>query len=115
MWPPKRNAAFDLYFGIRNTAGDLVSGAGGLDSERRLDGAAFADCTNEAAEIGSSGIYKLSLTASEMDGDVVIVQTKTSAAGARPFLVTIYTAASTWNERIDVAVSTRLSQGAGAL
>ena len=115
MWPPKKNSAFDLYFAIRNAAGDLVSGAAGLDSERSIDGGAFSDCINEAAEIGSTGIYKLSLTSSEMNGDVIIVQTKTSSAGAKPFAITIYTSASTWNERIDVAVSSRLSQGAGAL
>jgi hypothetical protein len=115
MWPPKKNSAFDLYFAIRNASGDLVSGAAGLDSERSIDGAAFADCSNEAVEIGSSGIYKLSLTAAEMNGDVIVVQTKSSTSGAKPFLITIYTAAATWNERIDVAVSSRVSQGAGAL
>jgi hypothetical protein len=115
MWPPKKNSAFDLYFGIRDADGDLVSSAADLDSERSVDGGAFADCTNEAVEIGSTGIYKLVLTAAEMNGDVIIVQTKTSTAGAKPFLTTIYTSSSTWNERIDVAVSSRLSQGAGAL
>ena len=115
MWPPKKNSAFDLYFAIRNAGGDLVSGAASLDSERSIDGAAFSDCTNEATEIGSTGIYKLALTAAEMNGDVIVVQTKSSTSGAKPFLITIYTSASTWNERIDVAVSSRVSQGAGAL
>src|SRR5688572_28370896 len=95
MWPPKKNAAFDLYFAIRNASSDLVSGAAGLDSERSIDGAAFADCANEATEIGSSGVYKLALTAADMNGDVIIVQTKTSTPGAKPFLITIYTSAST--------------------
>ena len=115
MWPPKKNSAFDLYFAIRDADGDLVSSAAGLDSERSIDGAAFSDCTNEATEIGSSGIYKLSLTAAEMNGESVIVQTKSTTAGAKPFLITIYTSVSTWDERIDVAVGSRLSQGAGAL
>jgi hypothetical protein len=115
MWPPKKNSAFDLYFAIRNAAGDIVSAASGLDSEVSIDGGSFADCTNEAAEIGSTGIYKLSLTAAEMNGDAIIVQTKTSTPGAKPFAITVYTAAATWNERLDVAVSSRLSQGAGAL
>lgn len=115
MWPPKKNTAFDLYFAIRNTSSDLVSGAAGLDSERSIDGAAFVDCANEAAEIGSSGVYKLALTAGDMNGDVIVVQTKTSTPGAKPFLITIYTSASTWNERLDVAVSTRVTGGAGAL
>jgi hypothetical protein len=115
MWPPKKNTAFDLYFALRNAAGDLVSGATGLDSEVSIDGGSFADCSNEAAEIGASGIYKLSLTTAETDGDVIVVQTKSASPGAKPFVITIYTTASTWNERLDVAISTRVTGGAGAL
>src|SRR3990172_7829808 len=102
MWPPKKNTAFDLYFGIRDADGDLVTGATGLDSEVSIDGAGFNDVTpGEAAEIGTTGIYKLALAAGEMNGDVIIVQTKTSTAGAKTFVTTLYTTESTWNEGID--------------
>jgi hypothetical protein len=48
-----------------------------------IDGAGFADCTNEAAEIGSSGMYTLDLTAAEMNGDTVTVIIKTGTADAK--------------------------------
>lgn len=80
---PLKNTAFRWYFPILDADGDVVTGAAGLDSEVSIDGAAFADCTNEATEIGSSGIYFLDLTASEMNGDGVVVQVKTTTSGAK--------------------------------
>ena len=44
------------------------------------DGGAFAAATNAAAEIGTTGVYALTLTAAEMDADVVTV--KATATGA---------------------------------
>lgn len=93
MFPPKKNTAFTLAFPIRDADGDLVTGASSLDSEVSIDGAAFADCTNEATEIGSTGIYTLALTASEMNGDYIIVQTKTGTAGAKTAVNVMYTTA----------------------
>lgn len=90
-WPPKKNAAFTLTFPIYDADGDLVSGATGLDSEVDIDGAGFNDCTNEATEIGTSGIYRLALTAGEMNGDVITVQTKTTTSGAKTAVNVIYT------------------------
>jgi hypothetical protein len=101
MWPPKKNTAFDLYFPIRDADGDPVSGAAGLDSERSIDGGAFSDCTNEATEIGTTGIYKLALTAGEMNGDVIIVQTKTTTTGAKTAVNVIYTTRSLWDDVFD--------------
>lgn len=80
---PKKNVAFRWYLVILDADGDLVTGAAGLDSEVSVDGAAFADCTNEATEIGSTGIYFLDLTAGEMNGDAICVQVKTSTSGAK--------------------------------
>ena len=93
MHPPKKNTAFILYLTIRDADGDLVSAAATLDSEVSIDGAAFADATNEATEIGTTGIYSLSLTATEMNGDAIIVQTKTSTAGAKTAVNVMYTSA----------------------
>lgn len=101
MWPPKRNTAFDLYFTIRDADGDPVTGAAAADSEVSKDGGAFADCTNEFSEIGN-GLYKLTLTSTEMTADVVCVQAKTSTSGAKTPQVVIYTTESTWDEGIDV-------------
>lgn len=95
MFPPKKNTAFTLILTIRDADGDLVSGATGLDSEVSIDGGAYADCTNEATEIGSSGTYSLVLPAGEMNGDVITVVTKTTSSGAKTAVNVIYTAVRT--------------------
>jgi uncharacterized phosphosugar-binding protein len=87
---PKKNTAYRLYFGIFSTTGALITGATALDSEVSKDAAAFADCTSEATEIGTSGIYYLDLTATEMNADAVVVQTKTSSANAVVVVTALY-------------------------
>ncbi len=82
-----KNAATIIAFPIMKNDGTLISGATGLDSEidQWSDGAApdgFADCANEATEIGSTGQYYLSLTQSEMNADYIIVQIKSTSSGA---------------------------------
>lgn len=79
---PLKGTAYRLYFPIQNSSGALVSGAAGLDSEVSIDAGAFADCTNEATEIGTSGWYYLDLTAGEMNGDSICISVKTSTSGA---------------------------------
>jgi len=78
---PIKNTAYRIYFGIYKNDGTLISSAAGLDSEVSKDGAAFADCTNEATEI-SQGVYYLDLTSTEMNADNVAVIVKTSSTGA---------------------------------
>ena len=90
-WPPLKNASFTFDFPIFDADGDLVSGAAGLDSEISRDGAAFNDCTNEAIEIGSSGTYTLTLTATETNVDRFIVITKTSTGGAKTAVNSFHT------------------------
>jgi hypothetical protein len=88
----KKATALRISFPIYDADGDLVSGATALDSEVSKDAGTFADCTNEATEIATnSGIYYLDLTASEMNADTVIVQTKTSTAGAKTAVNILYT------------------------
>lgn len=79
---PRKNAAFRAYFPIYKVDGTLVSSAAGLDSEVSKDGAAFADATNEATEIGSSGVYYLDLEAAEMNADCVVVVVSTTTTDA---------------------------------
>ena len=97
-FPMKKNTATRIVFPILDNDGDLVSGAAGLDSEYSLDGGDFADCTNEATEIGSSGIYYLDLTAAETNGDVVCIQVKTTTQDAKTTVLVFYTAAQTLDE-----------------
>jgi len=92
-WPAKKNAAFVVTFPIYDADGDLVSAAAALDSEYSIDGGTFTDCTNEATEIAtSSGVYRLSLVAAEMNGDVICTITKTSTSGAKTAVNVMYTA-----------------------
>jgi hypothetical protein len=90
----KKNTATYIFFPIYNSNGDFLSGAAGLDSETTnwADGSApgsFADCTNEATEVGTTGWYYLSLTAGEMNFDYIAIQVKTTTTGAktRPIII----------------------------
>lgn len=87
---PYKSAAWRVTFPILDADGDPVSGATGLDSEVSKDAAAFADCTNEATEIGSTGVYYLDLTNSEMDADTVSIRVQTSSSGAKTTIIVVY-------------------------
>lgn len=87
---PQKNVAYRITFPIFDADGDLVTGATGLDSEISKDGGAMTDCTNEATEIGSSGIYYLDLTSTEMNADTVAVIVKTTSSGAKTTPVIMY-------------------------
>lgn len=93
---PIKNQAYRVTFPIFDADGDLVTGAAGLDSERSLDGANFADCASEAVEIGvASGMYYLDLTAGEMNADTVAVIVKTVTVGAKTTPIVLYPAEPT--------------------
>lgn len=87
---PVKNQAYRVTVPILDADGDLVTGATGLDSEVSKDGAAFADCTNEATEIGSSGLYTLDLTSTEMNADTVVIIVKTTSSGAKTTPIVMY-------------------------
>ncbi len=87
---PQKNVAYRVYFPIFDNTGALVTSAAGLDSEVSKDGASFADCTNEATEIGSSGTYYLDLTSTEMNADAVVVIVKTSTTDAKTTPIFLY-------------------------
>lgn len=87
---PVYGAPFGLVLPIRYSYGALVTGASGLDSEVSKNGDTFADCTNEATEIGSTGYYYLLLTAAEIAADVVAIQVKTSTTDATTSTITLY-------------------------
>ena len=86
---PRKNTAFRVTFPILDADGDPVVGAGGLDSEVSLDGAAFADCTNEATGI-AEGMYYLDLTSTEMNADTVAIVIQTTTSGAKTTPIVIY-------------------------
>jgi hypothetical protein len=103
-----------VYFPILDADGDFVTGATGLDSEASLDGAAFADCTNEATEIGSSGVYYLDLTAAEMNADCTVVQVKTTSSGAKTTPLIFYPQES-GDIKVDIQSAAGTAWGSGAI
>ncbi len=88
---PRKNVVYHIGFPILDADGDLVSGATGLDSEVSINSGGFADVTAEAVEEAtSSGMYELSLTAAEMNGDLIMVIVKTGTAGAKTTPIVMY-------------------------
>lgn len=84
----QKNVATYIFVPMIDADGDIVTSATGLDSEIDTwnDGAApngFTNCTNEATEIGTDGVYYLSLSQSEMNADYIYIQIKTSSTGAK--------------------------------
>ena len=98
QWPPKKGAAFTLVFPIYDVSANLVSGATGLDSEVSIDHAAYADCTSEAVEIGTSGTYWITLTTTEMAGDHILYKVTSTTTNAKPTVRELYTSANTGDE-----------------
>jgi len=127
------NVATRIVFPIVDADGDTVTGAAGLDSESTTwaDGSnpgAFADLTNEATEIGTTGIYYLILTAAEMNFDYIAVQVKTTTTGAKTqhiLINTRFAPIANASGRVDVGlwlgsapnalVSGRVDASAGAM
>lgn len=85
-----KNTAYRYSFAIRKSDGTLITTWAGADSEVSLDGGAFADCTNEATEIGTSGCGYIDLTAAEMNADCVILKITVTNTGALPIVVVIH-------------------------
>ena len=85
---PRKNTAFRMTFPVYDTAGALKSSLASADSEISLDGAAFADCTNEVTEIGSTGFYYIDLTSGEMNADTVAY--KLTGTGINALTAVIY-------------------------
>lgn len=79
---------FTLTFPIKDRYGTLQTGlAATADSEVSLDGGAFADCTAEVAEIGTTGWYTITLTAASMQASTVAYQVSSGGFG---YQVTLY-------------------------
>lgn len=88
----QKNVATIITFPLIDADGDAVTGSGNPDSEIDTwsDGAApdgFADCTNEATEIGATGAYYLSLTQAECNVDYAVIQIKSDDAKTQWILI----------------------------
>jgi hypothetical protein len=83
-----KNVDTRVVFPIQKTDGTFITGATGLDSEYALLGAhggaapTWTDCTHEATEIGTTGMYYLDVSAAEINDDYAAIQIKSTSTGA---------------------------------
>jgi hypothetical protein len=61
-----------------------------ITAQRSIDGAAFAACANSASEVGTTGVYKINLANTDLNGDVITFLF-TGGTGADARLITIKT------------------------
>jgi hypothetical protein len=88
---PRKNVAYRFYFAIRKPSDStLITSWAGADSEVSKDGGSYADCTNEATEIGTSGTGYIDLTADEMNADNVLLKVTVTNTGAVPLVFALY-------------------------
>lgn len=114
---PRKNTAFRLYLEYRDNTGALIGAAATTpDTEVSIDGAAFADATNEFTGIGTTGCGYIDLTASEMNGDAIYIKSTAANANAKPFTVVLYPE-ELGDIRVDVQQfdSVSLNGGIGAI
>jgi len=88
----KKNTALSNFEFLMIDSIDHVSPKTGLTitATRSIDGAAFGACTNSASEV-SNGVYKINLSASDLNGDVITF--KFTGTGADQITITIITQA----------------------
>lgn len=88
----KKNTALPgLVFTMVDSADHLTPKPGlTIAAQRKLDGGAYASCTNSATDIGG-GSYQLDLSATDLNGDLVVL--KFSAGGADDRIVVFRTQA----------------------
>lgn len=86
----KKNTALAGFEFLLIQSADHISPITGatVTATRSIDGAAFGACSNAVAEV-SNGIYKISLSAGDLNGDTVTLQF--TAAGADARFITILT------------------------
>lgn len=78
---PKKNTALSAFEFAMLSSADHVTGATGktITATRSIDGSVFAACTNSASEVGN-GIYKIDLSAADLNGNVITFRFTATAA-----------------------------------
>src|SRR3972149_1416466 len=86
----KKNTALANFMFLMVDSTDHLTPKTGLTitATRSIDGAAFGACANAAAEV-ASGMYKISLAAADLNGDVITLRFTSATADDR--LITIIT------------------------
>jgi len=90
-WAPKKNTALaNFEFPMYATADHVTPLTGvTVTATRSIDGGAFGACANAVSEIGTGGVYKISLAAADLNGDVVML--KFTGTAADPQIITVVT------------------------
>ena len=97
--PPKKNAAFTLYFTLYKNDGTVVANPGTITKKVSIDGADVADIAASVTEENTTyGQCSLVLAAGEMNGDAIWIYITDDTAGTVPFTATLYTSARTFDE-----------------
>lgn len=78
-----RNRAFSFSFPMFDSSNALKTGET-ITATRSIDNAAFASCANSVSEIGTTGVYKIDLTAADLNGAYVTL--RFTSAGTIPLV-----------------------------
>lgn len=80
----KKNAAFTNFEFLMVNSTDHITPQTGLTitATRSIDGGAFAACSNSATEL-SAGIYKIDLSAADLNGNFITLKFTATGADAR--------------------------------
>jgi hypothetical protein len=100
QWPPKKGAAFTLYFTLYKNDGTVIVNPGTLTRAVSIDGAAVDTTPANAVTEEDTTYGQLSwvLSTDEMNGDAIWVYCRDDTSGCVPFTCTLYTAANTQDE-----------------
>ena len=108
----KNQSATIPFFVYNPSDGSPATGATSISVYASLDGAAPALATNSAVEVDAShspGIYKIVLTAAEMNADVVVLTFSHATAAAMPMTIVTQPDVPTANAIADAALSRSVS------
>jgi len=85
---PKYATAYRMQFGIQNGAsnGALIPSATGVAATIVKDGGTQVSTTNSPSQIGTTGLYTLDLTATEMTCTSALVVVTSTSTGAVPVI-----------------------------
>jgi len=89
---PKKNTALVVAFPMVDKT-DFNTKETGISPSCQVDkdGGGFVNCTNSASEIGSTGLYRVSLTAAEAGADTIIFKADDGGAACAETVLIIYT------------------------
>lgn len=100
QYPPKKNAAFTLFFTLYKNDGTVVANPGTITKKVSIDGGDVADIAASVTEEDTTyGQCSVVLSAAEMNGDAIWIYITDNTSGTVPFTATIYTTGSTLDER----------------